>query len=286
MFNRAAEKQAYRDLRASSTHLAPHYPREHEQLISPPPAFRSSEPALNKLPTETMPPLVGHELDSKSTHLRQKEASSMNQATQLTTKLTRTRKQQTGKDTSNKFRQQQQEKRTMTKFEQSILAPESRGQEQREGKIEVQSGKDRLRDHQVKGCHFKAQVMFESDTDSMSVSERQSGASQSSRCSSSNANVLKSSTSKRARKELVSETKFSSTRLNNNASGVASKQTVEQQSGKYSNPQRGDDSTVALAAQNTHQRVIESRPDFSEPGWDYSLRVNRMRGNKVDSKVK
>lgn len=253
--------------------------RWHDQLISPPPAFRSSEPELNKFPVDVTTPLVKRQSDWKSIQSRQNGANSISQDTQLDTKLTRTKRQQPEKDRPNQLAQQQQKKRTMTKFEQSIVAPELRGQDQREGKVEVRSGTEQFRDHHVKGCRFKAQVMFESDTDSMSVSERQSGASQSSRCSSSNNNILKSHNSKRPPKELVSETKYSSTQLSNDLANSDSRL----QKGNSSMQKNSSDSTME---QNTNQRVIGPRPDFLEPSWDYSLRVNRMRGNNVDSKVK
>lgn len=268
-------------MRASSTHLEPNSRAwHHEQLISPPPAFRSSEPALNKLPMNATPPPppIKHKPESKPNHPEQVDTHSSNRDTQLTTKLTRTKRQPMVKDGLNRSTQQKQEqqhqRRTTTKFEQSIMAPELRGKDKSEGKIEIQSGKEQIRDQQVKGCRFKAQVMFESDTDSMSVSERQSGASQSSRCSSSNANNYKNSSSKRLRKEIFSETKYSKRDFSSGPD--PSKYASEVETGHG----------AAKTTQNTNQRMIRSTSDFLEPSWDYSLRVNRMRGNKVDSKVK
>lgn len=287
------EQKGYHDMRASSTHLEPNSRAwHHEQLISPPPAFRSSEPALNKLPINVMPPPLKY----KPQNPEQADTHPSNRDTQLTTRLTRTKRQPMGKDGLNRSTQQQQGQHrcTTTKFEQSIMAPELRGKDQSQGKVEIQSGKEQFNDQQVKGCRFKAQVLFESDTDSMSVSERQSGASQSSRCSSSNANNYKSSNSKRLRKEIFSETKYSRRDFSNGpnpinqAPEVGQKQLTRQQSVNPLMAGRDPAGTAYDAtkiAQSTNKRMIRSS-DFLEPSWDYSLRVNRMHGNKVDSKVK
>lgn len=119
-------------------------------------------------------------------------------------------------------------------------------------------------DNSAKLCRFKAQVLFESDTDSMA--ERQSAVS--SRSSSQTAGA------KRPRKELVSETSYSHSGplANQKASGAPVEQRARLVDGGAQFKSAGGGTGGAATP--------------LMPSWDYSLRVNRMRGNKVDSKVK
>lgn len=179
-------------------------------LISPPPAFRSSEPALNRL----------HEGVA---------AAPLSGDTELVTRLTRTKRRPTAAGAA--LEPAGAPKRTLTRFEQSVGVPAARP----EG-----SGR------------FRAQVLFESDTDSMA--ERQSA---------------NSSRSGGHRKELLSETSYSRTTGHSEPDGHA-------QSG----------ARVAAEAARGRARVEARNSGKLEPKWDYSLRLNRMRGNKVDSRAK
>lgn len=203
--------------------------------ISPPLAFRSSEPALNKL-------LV---------------SADGRRDTELVTTTTRTRR--------NAPQAAAEPQRTKTRLEQSVSMPaaaaaaatakgDSRAQSSGGGQAEA-----------TPGCRLKAQVMFESDTDTTSVatmdrSSRASGGVGGAAMTKSGAAGGKAKAT-RGQKELVSETQFSSS-----SPAVAAKPP------QPAPPQQQQQNGAQLAR--------------LQPQWDYSLRVNRMRGNKVDSRVK
>lgn len=175
-----------------------------EPLISPPAAFRGSQETADKRQKEKRAhPRGVAEPASKL------EPASQPSETHLSTCLTRTRRQTGGPALGRK----------RTSLEQNVV-----------------SGSQEVLDKQraLTNCRFKAQVTFESDTDSQS-------------------NSISSNLG--PKKELVSQTSYARTEKTQSAA---------------------------------------SRPDLSslagksglQPDWDYSLRVNRMRGSKVDSKVR
>lgn len=129
-------------------------------------------------------------------------------------------------------------KRTKTKFEQNLSTS---------GKDEKLEKKEEQQQQSRKPCKFKAQVLFESDTDSMATSSES-----------------KSSSRRRKQKELVSETKFYQTSRLDQVEEEEKPAKVSAQAGKGSADLRA----------------------ILYPKWDYTLKVNRMRGNRVDSRVK
>lgn len=297
------------------------------ELISPPPAFRSSEPALNMLESLADTPARAELGRGRGQKQMQKLSPQSQQAeeagreTQLTSKLTRTRRQQmpslagggteagTGTGSGPELAKMRNHRlnsnkeelgRTLTRFEQCVIAPMGPSEsESQPGRVETRIGAGKVErsfsgSQPARGCRFKAQVMFESDTDSMSVSERHSGASQSSRNSpasstttnwlgpdkNKNPNARQSGSSqRRPRKELVSETKYSSTVPT--APDVSRLLPLAGSDSKLNSKAGAQSELASGQTLNRNGQIL-----ILEPSWDYSLRVNRMRGNKVDSKVK
>lgn len=194
------------------------------KIPSPPPAFRSSEPALNRLqPDQNQQPAKD---------------------TELTTKLTRSRRLASSEQGNTKSLHS---RRTRTKLEQSLVAPNSAPRNQQTVSDDA--------------CRFRAQVLFESDTDSMATDRQSMGSS---------------SKQSRLKKELISETKFARHESAGDQIGRPGKagKREEPKGRAWSESQPGQ---AQVFAQAGHELA---------PHWDYSLRVNRMRGRKVDSKVK
>lgn len=140
---------------------------------------------------------------------------------ELTTRLTRCKYPEG--ETAAEGAKRQRRKRTLTTLEQALEAQQA----------------EKLPAGPVP-CRFKAQVAFESDTDS--AAERHTRSSRLTSSSGHNRLLL----GKKSQKELLTETKFESTRAKQNLNTLGALQ----------------------------------------PNWDYSLKVNRMRNNKIDSRVK
>jgi len=229
-------------------------------LIPPPPAFRSSEPALDGI-------------EASAARKGEQEAGSWlrklkTRETELTTKLTRSKRQAQALGSLAGTRRS-----TLTRLEQNLIAPSSN---QPAGEANSGEGSQRRREQSGEQvCKFKAQVAFESDTDSMAernsvASSRNSGAPKSGASAEQHSKPQPQPQSQPSdrKKELVSETKFS----------------------------RSDEISAARAERPKADGSVRSEMgkgaagiSFAvgvQPKWDYSLRVNRMRGNKVDSKVK
>lgn len=177
------------------------------ELISPPLAFQEQQSTVE---------YKGHQEQkarlASPTRKLELAPTCQPSETQLTTCLTRTRRLQGGLSTSRK----------RTSLEQNIL-----------------SGSQNESDmHQAFGtCRFKAQVAFESDTDSQSNST--------------------SSSNMRPKKELVSQTKYAHA-----------------------------DRSLSVPARSKLDLSSLAGKSGLQPDWDYSLRVNRLRGSEVDSKVR
>lgn len=241
------------------------------RLISPPAAFRSSEPALNKLAlaAESGPPAA--------TPTQQRSSGD----TELTSRLTRTRAAPVaaaaaaakgapavnGRPGGNDEREQRP-KRTLTKLEQSLVvggggsgSGSALQLDERQPTTTTKMGEPSASASatasgpSAAGCRFKAQMVFESDTDSMA--ERNSLTS------------AKSASSQQKRKELVSETRYS-------CQGTTPSLALEE-------------AAAAAGGRGARRRTklgASGQPAPVQPNWDYSLRVSRMRGNKVDSSAK
>lgn len=171
--------------------------------------------------------------------------------TELITRLTRARlnKQLPGSVNTKRA--------TQTKFEQNlvalkVVAPAAAADST--GKIK-QLPDPKSRPKTDAGCRLKTQVMFESDTDSSMVLDQQQRAAPGNQ-------------QQRANKELHSETKFSS------ASGRRTHSPLTEL----------DEPEKDLSPRSSVRRAEKK---FLAPNcMDYSLRVHRMRGNQIDSKVR
>lgn len=188
--------------------------------------------------------------------------------TELTTRLTRCK--------FNKEATSKQHRRTLTKLEQNLVAPEiiiseSGISNELSSPLRQQTTDERIRAQATKNKYrFKAQVMFESDTDS--AADRQSVASSRSGVLGRTRQIQPDGKAA-IKKEMITETKYS---LMTRASDFNEKNV----SNKISNGE-----PVVVEAQNGSARLIAGGRG-PVPNWDYSLRVNRLRGNKIDSKVK
>lgn len=138
-------------------------------------------------------------------------------------------------------------RRTTTKLEQNLIAP---GASQRSAQAASKQSFPGAETNRK--CRFKALAVFESDTDS--AAERQSSLGS----AYNRTGRLAESTgrNKTLAKQLITRTNYSLTEGGAN----------------------GDSGPTA-------QRRRELVARGPQPSWDYSLRVNRMRGNKVDGRV-
>ena len=165
-------------------------------------------------------------------------------AAELTTRLTRCRfKRAKGHEAA--------QRRSVTKFEQSLRALAGAPQAASLSRLppEVSGNGSQAADAgPAASCRFKAQMVFESDTDS--AAERQSLASAGSLHRQARSGTRYGGSLK---KELVSETKYSLTQMR---------------------PEE-------LARRR--RELLLSGP---QPNWDYTLRVNRMCGNRLDSRAR
>ena len=170
-------------------------------------------------------------------------------------------------------------RRTLTRLDQNLLAP-----------IGLSAANKASAHHSLGGgggggqnCRFKAQVVFESDTDS--AAERQSSlgslslyntdtkrqmlaARQQQRAQQrDNSLANEQASSSNNSKQLITETKYLLT------NGSCAKGNGQEEAGGALSGQQHDKKGQLLAR-------------GPQPNWEYSLRVNRMRGNKVASKAK
>lgn len=300
------------------------------RLISPPPAFCSSEPAgLNRFGVERegqpdtynlKGPIRSGEIVARGeseTRAAPLATTDVDKDTEITTVLTRFRVLPTAlavptqnsvatEPTTITTTTQKSQRRTRTQFEQNLVAPVPKEDPS------VNSGNPRNRPKRPPNpwtsmanqlgerlCRFRAQVTFESDTDSASAAgDRQSvssgagggaggGTSSPLTKGSSGKQLQRSPTNQRERKELLSETKYTLSDLPLNVAPsllqeppklfVAPGEVQVGSSSKHFTSQHS--ATTASSSQVSGQQ-------HQAPNWDYSLRVNRMRGSKVDSKVK
>lgn len=195
-------------------------------LISPPPAFNdANNGALKRRNLFKSEP---SNLNSVATAEEQPRKSD----TEITTCLIRTKRDKR-RQNSRTLTAQESAKRTKTKFEQSLVTPGQR--------MDAKAGK------------LKAQVLFESDTDSMATS--------------SDGKSSARNRKQQPQKELTSETKFYHRRGDGGAG---------------QNSEAGSRAKVSGDAKRGSAKLSA----MLLPNWDYSLKVNRMRGNRIDSRVK
>lgn len=315
---------------------------QRSHLISPPPAFRSSEPALNRLAElrssagDSYPGgafgagaraqqvtgpcksrsgsgsgsvLAGQRdaADPQAEKRARAAASAASQTnlldTELTTRLTRTKRApQSTENTKERLHSSERTRATtFTKLEQDLVAPEAGGPANQVGSCSLNQQAADL----SKMCRFKAQVLFESDTDSMA--ERQSAASSRSGAQSHSSSrgigtgtgagagtgtASATATDKlprvagRHKKELVSETSYTrSGPLNQALNQAQVGRLLEQQARQVGGGAQFKFGTANNKSAKANAAMSQPHAPLM-PSWDYSLRVNRMRGNKVDSKVK
>lgn len=243
-------------------------------MISPPVAFRSSTSDLQRVAAPPPQPPQPPPPDS---------VGAANQ-TELTTRLTRckfNRRAELATARSDGTLAVSERRRTLTKLDQNLVAPNFDwllGQARRAGR-RAAGGQVAAAGHVARApsesCRFKAQVVFESDTDS--AQERLSSAGGRRRaatgrgCGAPGGEPATDET-----KQLITETKYSLT------NGAASSSQGEPK------PAAAAAAGRAPQANGIANQAAPARAALApiQPNWDYSLRVNRMRGSRVDSRVK
>lgn len=247
-------------------------PPTDSDMVTPPPAFK-------------LDPADGA---SKQTQPNRTKTITDSDQTELTTRLTRCKFNESRAAADNPKRQR---RRTLTKLDQNLVAPNFecllRERERSLGNNEAQSGLAQAdgsrgqRRRLLEACRFKAQVVFESDTDSAAERLSATGGRRSAASSlapnnrrrhgaaqTSTPNAVLNQAAKETEKQLITETKYSLT------NGPGEKQ------------DSGTNQTQWRAGSSDGQQLAQKRPPLLQPNWDYSLRVNRTRGNKIDSRVR
>lgn len=276
-------------------------------LISPPPAFKTTSGSASELaaPISLRDPQQRQQPRQQPTTQRgtlDESAAPADSQTELTTRLTRCKFKQREDLPNDATKQRHHDrKRTITKLDQNLIAPnfhylvavQRDKQQQLAGDHPEELKRPRTL---ADSCRFKAQVVFESDTDS--AAERHSSAGAQRRppqvpLSTDRARSLQARPDKE-RKQLISETKYS---LTNGAAAGAQASSQDAESCKQQQQQAGKVAAAATASQRQQlagaktaqapaQAQLQQQQQRLQPNWEYSLRLNRMRGNKVEGKVK
>lgn len=274
--------------------------------ISPPFGFRSDEPKTQL--TGDSRGRAGLKVSKSMPKLHSTPAPAAKvEDTQLVTRLTRRKFKPDANEDPHE--QKRNRLRSQTKLEQHLVAPKlpPADDDKDDHRGNATFAGQRPSNVMPNNCRFKAQVMFESDTDS--AADRQSVAS--SRIGSQLAGATarqrlenvaadpsaKLSDPKRSqlkkKKELITETKYSSYLLNNNSrqpAGELGSEPAKPAEHKLNSILKSIDvnkqvenGSVSLSARNNRKLLMNQQ---LMPNWDYSLRVNRMCGDKIDRKVK